>query len=76
MLKKWLNTKPVKEALKKEKLSANKFLQEIGLQKRPLQKFLRKHKLLDFKQRGRLKGMINHELWEKIFGGEKKYFPD
>ena len=73
-VEKWLNTKPVKNALKEEKLTANKFLQEIGLQKRPLQKFLRKHKLLDFKQSGRLKGMINHELWEKLFGGEKNIF--
>ncbi|MCS5552586.1 MAG: bifunctional (p)ppGpp synthetase/guanosine-3',5'-bis(diphosphate) 3'-pyrophosphohydrolase, partial [SAR324 cluster bacterium] len=31
-------------------------------------------KLLDFKQSGRLKGMINHELWEKLFGGEKNIF--
>ena len=38
-VEKWLNTKPVKEALKEEKLSANKFLQEIGLQKRPLKNF-------------------------------------
>ena len=73
-VEKWLNTKPVKGALKEEKLAANKFLQEIGLQKRPLQKFLRKYKLLDFRESGRLKDMINHELWEKLFGGEKNIF--
>jgi len=65
----------MKEALQAEKLSANKFLQEIGLQKRPLQKFLRKYKLLEFKNTGRLKEMISSEFWESIFGGDKNIFP-
>ena len=34
-LDKWIKSTPVKSALKAEKLSANKFFQEIGLQKRP-----------------------------------------
>ena len=70
----WLNSENVKYALNEENLSANKFLQEIGLQKRPLQKFLRKYNLLDFKQTGRLKGMINYDVWTKLFGGEKNVF--
>jgi len=71
---KWIKSKGMKEALQAEKLSANKFLQEIGLQKRPLQKFLRKHKLLEFENTGRLKEMISSEFWENIFGGDKNIF--
>ena len=71
---KWIKSKGMKEALRAEKLSANKFLQEIGLQKRPLQKFLRKHKLLEFENTGRLKEMIISEFWESIFGGDKNIF--
>ena len=71
---KWIKSTPVKSALKAEKLSANKFFQEIGLQKRPLQQFLRKHKLLHFESTGRLKEMINPEFWGNIFGGDKNIF--
>jgi (p)ppGpp synthase/HD superfamily hydrolase len=71
---KWIKSKGMKEALQAEKLSANKFLQEIGLQKRPLQKFLRKYKLLEFENTGRLKEMISSEFWENIFGGDKNIF--
>ena len=73
-LDKWIKSTPVKSALKAEKLSANKFFQEIGLQKRPLQQFLRKHKLLHFESTGRLKEMINPEFWGNIFGGDKNIF--
>ena len=71
---KWIKSTPVKSALKAEKLSANKFFQEIGLQKRPLQQFLRKYKLLHFESTGRLKEMINPEFWGNIFGGDKNIF--
>ena len=71
---KWIKSTPVKSALKAEKLSANKFFQEIGLQKRPLQQFLRKYKLLHFESSGRLKEMINPEFWGNIFGGDKNIF--
>ena len=70
----WIKSKAIKEALKAEKLSAKKFLQEIGLQKRPLKMFLRKYKLLEYQQSGRLKEMIGSEFWEKIFGGNKNIF--
>ena len=73
-LDKWIKSTPVKSALKAEKLSANKFFQEIGLQKRPLQQFLRKYKLLHFESPGRLKEMINPEFWGNIFGGDKNIF--
>ena len=73
-LDKWIKSTPVKSALKAEKLSANKFFQEIGLQKRPLQQFLRKYKLLHFESTGRLKEMINPEFWGNIFGGDKNIF--
>ena len=71
---KWIKSTQVKSALKAEKLSANKFFQEIGLQKRPLQQFLRKYKLLHFESTGRLKEMINPEFWGNIFGGDKNIF--
>jgi RelA/SpoT family (p)ppGpp synthetase len=71
---KWLKLKAVAEALGAENLSANKFLQEIGLQKRPLQQFLRKHKLLQFESSGRLKEMISPEFWGNIFGSDKNIF--
>ena len=70
----WIKSKSVKEALKKEKLSSRKFLQEIGLQKRPLQQFLKKYKLLNFERTGRLKEMINSEFWGNIFRSEKNIF--
>ncbi len=71
---KWLKSDEVREALKLEKLSENKFLQEIGLQKRPLKSFLKKYNLLDYKRSGRLKEMINREFWGNIFGTEKNIF--
>ena len=70
----WIKSKGIKEALKIEKLSANKFFQEIGLQKRPLKMFLRKYNLLEFQQTGRLKEMLGTEFWENIFGGNKNIF--
>tara|TARA_B100001250_G_scaffold9798_1_gene8486 strand:- start:3382 stop:5583 length:2202 start_codon:yes stop_codon:yes gene_type:complete len=73
-VEKWIKSMPVKSALKAEKLSANKFFQEIGLRKRPLQQFLRKYKLLHFESSGRLKEMINREFWGNIFGGNKNIF--
>ena len=73
-VEKWIKSSPVKSALKAEKLSANKFFQEIGLQKRPLQPFLRKYKLLHFESTGRLKEMISPEFWGNIFGGDKNVF--
>ena len=71
---KWLKSSLVTVALKAEKLSANKFLQEIGLQKRPLQQFLKRHKLLQFEHSGRLTEMIKPEFWGNIFGGDKNIF--
>lgn len=73
-VEKWIKSKVVKEALKAENLSANKFFQEIGLQKRPLQQFLRKYKLLHFERTGRLKEMISPVFWGNIFGGDKNIF--
>ncbi len=73
-VEKWIKSMSVKSALKAEKLSANKFFQEIGLRKRPLQQFLRKYKLLHFESSGRLKEMINREFWGNIFGGNKNIF--
>ncbi|MBC8257793.1 MAG: bifunctional (p)ppGpp synthetase/guanosine-3',5'-bis(diphosphate) 3'-pyrophosphohydrolase [SAR324 cluster bacterium] len=73
-VEKWLKVSTVKGALKTEHLSANKFLQEIGLQKRPLQKFLRKYKLLEFENVGRLQEMIGSEFWWKIFGNDKNTY--
>ena len=70
----WIKSKGIKEALKIEKLSANKFFQEIGLQKRPLKMFLRKYNLLEYQQTGRLKEMLGTEFWENIFGGNKNIF--
>ena len=70
----WIKSKGIKEALKIEKLSANKFFQEIGLQKRPLKMFLRKYNLLEYQQTGRLKEMLGTEFWENIFGGNKNVF--
>jgi RelA/SpoT family (p)ppGpp synthetase len=71
---KWIKSKAVKEALKAEKISANKFFQEIGLQKRPLKMFLRKYKLLQYQYTGRIKEMIGSEFWGNIFGGDKNIF--
>ena len=73
-VEKWIKSKVVKEALKAENLSANKFFQEIGLQKRPLQQFLRKYKLLHFERTGRLKEMISPVFWGNIFGNDKNIF--
>ena len=70
----WIKSKGIKEALKIEKLSVNKFFQEIGLQKRPLKMFLRKYNLLEYQQTGRLKEMLGTEFWENIFGGNKNIF--
>ena len=70
----WIKSKSVKQALKEEKLSAKKFLQEIGLQKRPLQQFLKKYKLLHYERTGKLKEMINREFWGNIFRSEKNIF--
>jgi guanosine-3',5'-bis(diphosphate) 3'-pyrophosphohydrolase len=73
-VEKWIKSSVVKSALKAENLSANQFFQEIGLQKRPLQHFLRKYKLLHFENSGRLKEMIRPEYWGNIFGGDKNIF--
>ena len=70
----WIKSNGIKEALKIEKLSRNKFFQEIGLQKRPLKMFLRKYNLLEYQQTGRLKEMLGTEFWENIFGGNKNIF--
>jgi guanosine-3',5'-bis(diphosphate) 3'-pyrophosphohydrolase len=73
-VEKWIKSTAVKAALKAEHLSANKFFQEIGLQKRSLQKFLRKYNLLHFESTGRLKEMMSPEFWGNIFGGDKNIF--
>ena len=73
-VEKWIKSTVVKSALKAENLTANHFFQEIGLQKRPLQQFLRKYKLLHFESSGRLKEMIRPEFWENVFGGDKNIF--
>ena len=73
-VEKWIKSTVVKSALKAENLTANHFFQEIGLQKRPLQQFLRKYKLLHFESSGRLKEMIRPEFWGNVFGGDKNIF--
>ena len=73
-VEKWIKSTVVKSALKAENLTVNHFFQEIGLQKRPLQQFLRKYKLLHFESSGRLKEMIRPEFWENVFGGDKNIF--
>tara|TARA_Y100001970_G_scaffold293411_1_gene440023 strand:- start:635 stop:2848 length:2214 start_codon:yes stop_codon:yes gene_type:complete len=73
-LEKWIKSNDFKDALKLEKLSENKFLQEIGLQKRPLRPFLKKYNLLNYKRTGGLKEMINTEFWGDIFGTDKNIF--
>ncbi|MDE0792222.1 MAG: HD domain-containing protein [SAR324 cluster bacterium] len=73
-VEKWIKSTVVKSALKVENLTANHFFQEIGLQKRPLQQFLRKYKLLHFESSGRLKEMIRPEFWGNVFGGDKNIF--
>jgi len=71
---KWIKSKDVKEALKAEKISANKFFQEILLQKRPLKMFLRQSKLLDYQHTVRIKELIGSDFWGNIFGGDKNIF--
>ena len=71
---KWIKSNPVRNALKLEKLSEKKFLQEIGLQKRPLNQFLKKYKLLNYKNTVSLKGMVNREFWGNIFSTDKNIF--
>ena len=73
-VEKWIKLTVVKSALKSENLTANQFFQEIGLQKRPLQQFLRKYKLLHFESSGRLKEMIRPEFWGNVFGADKNIF--
>ena len=73
-LEKWIKSSVVKSAMKAENITANQFFQEIGLQKRPLQQFLRKYKLLHFESKGGLKEMISPDFWGKIFGGDKNIF--
>ena len=70
----WIKSKDMKEALKVEKLTANKFFQEIGLHKLPLKMFLKKYKLLEYQQTGRLKDMMGSEFWKNIFGSNKNIF--
>jgi len=70
----WIKSKHMKEALKVENLTANKFFQEIGLHKLPLKMFLKKYKLLEYQQTGRLKDMMGSEFWKNIFGSNKNIF--
>ena len=70
----WLEEPKVLEALEQEKLSTERFLQEVGMQKRSPRDFMKKHGLIGPERMGRVREMLRSGRFASVFGGAESYF--
>ncbi len=70
----WLQDPKVQAALEQEKLTVDRFLQEIGMQKRFPREFMKKHGLLAPERLSRVREMLRVGRLGSVFQGEEAYF--
>ena len=63
----WLDSPAVQEALTSEHLTPERFLQEIGLQKREVVPFLKHHKLVPAGQMNTFRELLRARNWGAVF---------
>ncbi|MEE2716316.1 MAG: HD domain-containing protein [SAR324 cluster bacterium] len=63
----WLDSQAVQETLASEHLTPEHFLQEIGLQKREVVPFLKRHKLVPAERMGMFRELLRSRNWGSVF---------
>ncbi|HIL88242.1 MAG TPA: bifunctional (p)ppGpp synthetase/guanosine-3',5'-bis(diphosphate) 3'-pyrophosphohydrolase [Deltaproteobacteria bacterium] len=63
----WFDSESVQEALASEHLTPENFLQEIGLQKREVAPFLKRHKLVPEEQMNTFRELLRARNWGAVF---------